>query len=100
MTLHTWNKADTTATTLMTCLALLRHGDTLLLIEDGTYAVLDEGFMQQLQAAFARGAQLCVLHEDLAARAVSARIPASVQVVGYKEFVALAVRHERIVNWI
>lgn len=100
MTLHTWNKAGTSAATLQQCLAQLRHGDTLLLLEDGCYALLDAGFLQQLQPRLAAGAGLCVLAEDLAARDLGARAPQIARRIDYAGFVALALQHDRVVNWV
>jgi tRNA 2-thiouridine synthesizing protein B len=100
MTLHTWNKAATDAAPLAHCLALLGSADTLLLLEEGVYALLDAAFMQRLQPLLAQGTRLCALAEDLAARGLSARIPRQVEPVSYREFVALSLQHARVVNWV
>lgn len=97
MTLHTWNKADASAAAFATCLAALADDDTLLLIEDGVYLVLDAAFLQR----FAPGApRLCVLAADLAARGISDRLSRTANVIGYKDFVAMSLQHQQVVNWI
>lgn len=97
MTLHTWNKADTNLASFRLCLASCRPGDALLLIEDGVYAATCPTL-----AAFAEPAELRLfaLAGDLAARGISARIPAFLTPVDYGEFVALSVQHARVVSWI
>jgi tRNA 2-thiouridine synthesizing protein B len=99
MTLHTWNKADSRHVLLDSCLSSLAAGDTLLLLEDGVYLLAQEDFLQKFAPYAAAGVQLALLVPDLAARGVSARIPAAASVIGYKEFVALALHHDRVVNW-
>ena len=99
MTLHTWNKADSHLASIASCLAVLGAGDSLLLIEDGVYAALDQDFLQRFAACGRAGARLCALAEDLAARGISARISPVADVIGYKEFVALSLQHQQVVNW-
>jgi tRNA 2-thiouridine synthesizing protein B len=99
MSLHTWNKAGATAPQLAACLAVLAQGDTLLLLEDGVYLTLNADFMAVFAALAAKGPRLCALAPDLAARGISARISPAVNVIGYKEFVALSLQHQQVVNW-
>lgn len=99
MTLHTWNKATATAPQLAACLAVLAEGDSLLLLEDAVYLALDAAFMSRFAAEAAGSPRLCALAPDLAARGISARISPAVNVIGYKEFVALSLQHQRVVNW-
>lgn len=96
MTLHTWNKADAKAATCKACLAVLAPDDTLLLLEDGVYLALDPVFTQHFMQA---GPRLCLLSADLAARGISARISPVANVIGYREFVALSLQHQQVVNW-
>lgn len=99
MTLHTWNKATTTAPQLAACLAVLAEGDSLLLLEDAVYLALDAAFMSRFAAELPDSPRLYALAPDLAARGISARISPAVNVIGYKEFVALSLQHQRVVNW-
>jgi tRNA 2-thiouridine synthesizing protein B len=100
MTLHTWNKATSDAAPIVQCLEQLSADDALLLLEDGVYAAMDADFLRRLERSLDAGARLYCLAADLAARGISARISPRATVVGYKEFVALSLRHERVVNWI
>lgn len=99
MTLHTWNKRSGSASTLAGCLAVLADGDTLLLLEDGVYLALDAAFLSHFDQGTQAGPRLCVLSADLAARGISARISPLANVIGYEDFVALSLHHQRVVNW-
>lgn len=100
MTLHTLNKAFASSTTAATCLEQLQTTDTLLLLEDGVFCLLDEAFMRRISPCLQAGTRICALGDDLAARGISDRIPAAAKVIGYKDFVALSLHHERLVNWV
>ena len=100
MTLHTLNKPFASSANSTVWLAQLQASDALLLLEDGVFCLLDEEFMRRIATCLKSGTRLCVLGDDLAARGISARIPAAANVIGYKEFVALTLHHERTVNWV
>jgi len=95
--LHTWNKAATGHSSFRQSLACMSSTDSLLLLEDAVYLVLDTGKLQVLTSATT---QLYALAEDLAARGISAKIPSAINVINYKEFVALCLTHDKLVNWI
>lgn len=95
--LHTWNKAATGHSNFKQGLACMSTTDSLLLLEDAVYLVLDTG---QLKILASTTTQLYALAEDLAARGISAKIPPAIKVVDYKEFVALCLTHDKLVNWI
>jgi|Laugrespbdmm15dd_1035085.scaffolds.fasta_scaffold77053_2 tRNA 2-thiouridine synthesizing protein B len=100
MTLHTWNKARTSHPSFELCRTSMAPGDALLLLEDGVYSALELAFVQLLQGSEQDSAYPCyALAADLAARGISAKIPNSVNVVDYMDFVALCLQHDRVVNW-
>jgi sulfur relay protein TusB/DsrH len=45
------------------------------------------------------GVSLYVLAPDLAARGISAKIPADFSGIAYLDFVRLCLSHSRVVNW-
>ena len=100
MTLHTWNKADSSLPNFRLCLAAWREGDALLLIEDGVYVLCQPLSVLLAYAQVPSGLPLFALADDLAARGISDRIPSLVTVIDYREFVALSLHHERVVSWI
>lgn len=100
MTLHTYNKSqDASEARLLACLRLLAPGDSLLLLEEGVYVALQLHAGMPIRAQIAAGVALYVLDTDLAARGISAKIPADFSAVDYTGFVRLCLAHDRIVNW-
>lgn len=100
MTLHTWNKAEFSHPSFALCRTSMVAGDALLLLEDGAYVTLDTEFNAWLRTSSQEaGFIIHVLVADLAARGISARIPPELTAIDYKEFVALCLQHERVINW-
>ena len=100
-TLHTINRSPFEHGALEACLARVRPGSAVLLIEDGVLGALDGArFAARLAALAAEGVELFALGPDLAARGVEvSRLAAGVGVVDYAGFVELACRFERTVAW-
>jgi tRNA 2-thiouridine synthesizing protein B len=100
MTLHTYNKSlDAGEAHLAGCLRTLASGDSLLLLEDGVYAALSMGEGTELGNIIPDGVALYALAPDLAARGISAKIPAYFSGIDYPDFVRLCLAHPRVVNW-
>jgi len=97
MTLHTWNKADHSHASLQLCKDCMQAGDALLLLEDGVYLLLRETFRQWTSNNPAL--HFFALTPDLAARGISDRIPAALNLVDYTEFVSLSLQHDKVVSW-
>lgn len=97
MTLHTLNKCDPSL--VQSCVDATAEGDSILLIEEAVYLAMTGHATGALLLQHSTGLSLKVLKEDLAARGISARIPADFSVVSYAEFVALSLAHARVVNW-
>jgi tRNA 2-thiouridine synthesizing protein B len=81
------------------CLGVAADGDAILLLEEGVYAALTDHVLGRLLLQRSPAVTLAALKEDLAARGISARIPADFSVVSYAEFVALSLAHARVVSW-
>lgn len=100
MTLHTYNKSlDAGEARLQTCLRMLASGDSLLLLEDGVYVALQLREGTQLHDMIPPDVRLYALAPDLAARGISAKIPAGFSGIDYASFVQLCLTHPRVVNW-
>lgn len=100
-TLHTVNRSPFEHGALEACLARVRPGSAVLLIEDGVLGALDGSrFAARLAALAAEGVEPFALGPDLAARGVEpARLAPCVGVVDYAGFVELACRFARTVAW-
>lgn len=85
-TLHLVNKPAAWAD----CAPLLGPEDSALLIEDGVYAALQ---------APSAGVQLQALAPDVRARGLSGRLPPSVRLASFDDFVRLVVGNDRVVSW-
>lgn len=85
-TLHLVNKPAAWAD----CEPLLGPDDSALLIEDGVYAALQ---------ALPAGVQLQALAPDVCARGLLERLPPSVRLASFDDFVRLVVGNDRVVSW-
>ena len=98
--LHTVNKSPYQCTSLQSCLQHVRAGDTLLLIEDGVYAVLKGGAAAEALSA-ASGIKVAALSADLKARGIGAdKMIDGVEVVDYGGFVDLVEQTDKTQAWL
>lgn len=74
------------------CLAQLRAGDCLVLLENGCYSL-------GLAAKLASEHPLYVLEGDLQARGLTQELPKPFQPIDYSGLVALTAAHDRVINW-
>lgn len=99
-TLHTVNKSPFTDPSLGSCLAVCASGDSLLLIEDGTYGALTSApTARQLQQAITAGVAVYALGSDVAARGLTAQMAPEVTPTDYPGFVQLSCEHNNIQSW-
>ncbi|CAO98216.1 sulfurtransferase complex subunit TusB [Erwinia tasmaniensis] len=82
---------------LSAILRLLAAGDDVLLLQDGVIAALDGS--APLEALLKAPINLYVLKEDLEARGLLAQISPRATVVGYTDFIQLAVRNPQQMAW-
>lgn len=76
---------------------MLREGDDLLLIQDGVLAAIEDSrFVEILTNA---PISVSALKEDIDARGLAGQISAKIDVVGYTDFVNIAVTHSSQMNW-
>lgn len=97
--LHTVNKSPFQKNDLQSCLSHASEGDAVLLIEDGVYgAVTGTNAASQISAS---GVSVSVLGPDLAARGIDdTKIADGITVVGYEDFVDLAIAHQAVNSWL
>ena len=100
-TLHTVNRSPWEHGALAGCLARVRPGSAVLLIEDGVLGALSGSpHAARLAAAAASGVEVFALGPDLAARGIEPdRLAPRVKLVDYAGFVDLACRFDRTVSW-
>ena len=100
-TLHTVNRSPFEHGTLASCLARVRPGSAVLLIEDGVLGALAASpSAARLAAAAAVGVEIFALGPDLDARGIEpGRLAPFVEVADYAGFVQLACRFARTVTW-
>lgn len=88
--LHTLNNPALLALCLRACQA----GDSLLLLEDGVYCVMETKLPEQLDEV-----SVFALREDLEARGLQNRTEASITAVSMTDFVRLCCDASRVINW-
>jgi len=97
MALHIINKTDPTLWQLLQ--SAIHPKDAVLLIEDAVYVALPTYPLTPGLYALLPQLPCHVLAEDLAARGISAKIRPEFASVSYREFVALCLLHDKVVNW-
>ena len=100
-TLHTVNRSPFEHGALASCLARVRPGSGVLLIEDGVLGALaGSPHADRLAMAAGGGVEVFALGPDLDARGIEpGRVADIVEVVDYAGFVALACRFGKTATW-
>jgi len=102
MILHTINKSPFGHRSYRQCLAALTAKDGILLIEDGTYALLDGEHCQHFNQALAESTiALYVLAEDAQARGITITSPfeQGVTPIDMNGFVQLCGDYDSVCSW-
>lgn len=98
--LHTMNKSPFERNTFATCLAHMKKGHALLLIEDGVYAATQgTDAAKKLQEAM-KTVQVYALQPDVEARGLQSRVLEGVKLVDFGGFVDLAAEHPTVQSWL
>ena len=99
-TLHTVNRSPFEHGALASCLARVRPGSGVLLIEDGVLGALAGSPHADRLAVAAAGVEVFALGPDLDARGIEAgRVASCIEVVDYAGFVALVCRFAKTAAW-
>jgi len=100
MILHTVNKSPFEKNTLISCLNHAKAGSSVLFIEDGIYAALQNTrFSDQVSSAM-KDINLYVLEPDLKARGVQDNLIDGIKKVDYAGFVDLTTEHDTVDAWL
>lgn len=98
--LHTVNKSPFEKNSLESCLAYARKGSTILLIEDGVYAALQNTAVAETLKKAMNDFTICALEPDLKARGVRAKVMDGIKLVDYSGFVDLVVENDKVQAWL
>ena len=99
MILHTVNKSPFTDSSLKSCIRCSTPGQSILLIEDGVYAALNDTETSALIKELDSSVTVYALKEDLAARGILSTIMTSIKLIDYEGFVDLTLSHSAVQSW-
>ncbi|MEZ5841950.1 MAG: sulfurtransferase complex subunit TusB [Hyphomicrobiales bacterium] len=100
-TLHTINKSPFERSAMASCLAHLKAGDAVLIIEDGVVGARKATAFAATISAAMGDAEVYVLGPDLQARGMNeGDLVDGVKVVDYDGFVDLVTAHDRTQAWL
>ncbi len=98
--LHIVNKSPGERATFASCLAHLRPGHSVLLIEDAVYAATKGHVAATQVTAALANCKVYVLSPDLEARARAGALLDGVVPVDYRGFVELVTQNPRVQSWL
>lgn len=98
--LHTVNKSPFERNALKSCLAYVKPGSAVLLIEDGVYAALADTTASDMVKQAMTKVSVYAMGPDLEARGVAQRVIDGVKVIDYAGFVDLVVEHPNNQAWL
>ncbi|KJF95685.1 sulfur relay protein TusB [Photobacterium angustum] len=95
--LHTVTRSPYQSQSLAQCLAYVAAGDEILLLEDAVIAGLAKN--NYLNVIKNIGVKIYLLEADLIARGLQSKCDESLNVIDYKGFVSLTVKHKQHMKW-
>ena len=98
--LHIVNKSPFERNALDSCLRFGRNGSSVLLIEDGVYAVTRGNIAEPKIKAALSQMRIYALRPDLEARGMQDAVIEGVQLVDYGGFVDLVTGHTTVQSWL
>ena len=99
--LHTVNKSPFERNTLTTCLGLAKEGSSVLLLEDGVIAALNNTAHSDMIKSAVNHLNFYVLGPDVQARGLNeSNIIDNIEIVDYARFVDLVTSHENVQSWL
>jgi len=98
--LHTVNKSPYERNTFDACLAHVKKGSAILLIEDGVYAAMKGTAPAKKLEQMMKTIPVYVLQPDVEARGMQARVLDGVKMVDYGGFVDLAAEYPTVQSWL
>ena len=98
--LHIVNKSPFERNALSACIRLAEEGSSILLIEDGIYAAMQNTSVAD-QVSTASGLKFYVLGPDMKARGMNEdKLIDGINVVDYGGFVDLTAEHDIVQSWL
>ncbi len=99
--LHIVNKSPFERAALDSCLRLAKSGSSILLIEDGVYAALQDSAHTEKMASRMENFSFYVLGPDVSARGLNnSPLIKGITIVDYEGFVDLAADHDATQSWL
>jgi tRNA 2-thiouridine synthesizing protein B len=98
--LHTVNKSPFEKDSLESCLKFAKGGSTLLLIEDGVYAVLQNTSVSDSVQKAMENITVCALGPDLKTRGIADKVMDGIKIVDYSGFVDLTAENDKVQAWL
>jgi tRNA 2-thiouridine synthesizing protein B len=98
--LHTVNKSPLERNTFDSCLAHVKKGSAVLLIEDGVYAAVKGTASANKIEQTMKTIPVYALQPDIEARGIQGRILDGVKLVDYGGFVDLAAEYPTVQSWL
>ena len=99
--LHIVNKSPMEKNAVASCLGHAKAGSTVLLIEDGVYAVTKGNASAALiQEAMTKGITVSALWPDLDARGMQDAVIDGIKQVNYDGFVDLVAENKTVQSWL
>ena len=99
--LHMINKSPFDRDSLESCLSTAKKGGSVLLIEDGIYAAMQNTKAQDKIAQAMSDFSFYVLGPDIKARGMREdRIIEGIEIVDYGGFVDLVTKHDNLQSWL
>ena len=98
--LHTVNKSPFERSTFDTCLAHIKKGSAILLIEDGVYAAMKGTAPAKKLEQVMKTIPVYILQPDVEARGMQSRVLDGVKMVDYGGFVDLAAEYPTVQSWL
>lgn len=90
MILHTVNKSPFGSDCFASCLRSVSNDDVILLLEDGVFCLLWEALP---------GNKLYALRDDVVARGLGGKVPESITLIEYSDFVQLTCEASAVQSW-
>src|SRR5512139_2310652 len=100
MMLHTVNKSPGERTAFDTCIAHVKKGSAILLIEDGVYAATHGTASAAKLKAVMKTVPVYALQPDIEARGMQSRVLDGVKLVDYGGFVDLVAEYPAVQSWL
>jgi tRNA 2-thiouridine synthesizing protein B len=98
--LHTVNKSPAERNTFDSCLAHVKKGSAILLIEDGVYAATKGTAAAKKLEETMKTVPVYALQPDIEARGMAGRVLDGVKLVDYGGFVDLVAEHPGVQSWL